>query len=469
MKRLCLLSLSSLFCLLGMSVGLSAWGAEQPLVQNSTFESLYEMAIKQNPDIKVLQESLQVSQQDIVIAGYIPNPSLNTYWGWGRMTSVLGNPNQVGLQQTLELGPKRKLRTLDAQLQYDKEKAGLQQALWQLRSHLRLAYLDYLATVSQVEQLEKQYSLVNQLIHIAEVRFKAGSSPQADLIQAQLSQYQLNPVRIHLQGQLVQNQWKLAQWVGLTQRDALHLDGSHSALLEQVPYWKASLAQADYVTCLTKLKQFGRQHRQELKIALQQVEQSRVRLKASKLQRIPDPQVGGGILFVNVLSPLSNINEKDNFLGGYATFNVALPIFHNQGGEIAKSKARLSVDEGNVEALQFAIDSGIQQAVVGIETQQKTLENYRKQLLPQSLQVLQLADLGYRYGKTGLANVILARQAYQAIQVDYIKTLGQAWQSWAALEQQTGLPLEVLVNELPWSQPTQVYQRPNLPTPLEIH
>ncbi len=424
----------------------------------SSFEQLYQLAIKQNHDVKVLQETLKVTQEDIGIAATIPNPSLNTYWGWGRQTSVLGNPNQVGLTQTFELGPKRKLRTLIAKTILEKEKTGLQQALWLLRSNLRLAYLEYLATVSQTAQLEKQFVSVNQLIRIAEVRVKAGSSPEADLLQARLVRSQLFPQRIQLEGQLAQNRLKLAYFVGEEDPSRLPLSAGSLALLEHIPQWKSFLPQAKEEALILSLQNEGLTQRQELKVALKQVDASRLQLKSEKIKRIPDAQVGGGVLFVNTLSPLSTsnptANEKGTFLGGYVTLNVPLPVFDNQEEEIGKAKAQLSTDEKSVEALTFSIKNSIQQAITGIATQQRVLDNYRENLLPQSQEVLRLADLGYRYGKTGLANVILARQACQAIQLDYLLNLGLAWQAWALLEQQTGLPLEGLLLKLPWEQPT---------------
>ena len=174
---------------------------EEPV---SSFERLFQAALQGNRDIKVLKTSLNVTQEDITIAAYIPNPTLNTYWGFGRMTSVMGNPNYVGLTQQIEVGPKRKLRTLLAKAELEKEKTALQEAIWLLRSNLRLAYLEYLGTLNELKQDEEQIRVIESFIVTVEKLVKQGKSPASDLLQVQLTRSDLYSERIELEGELKQ-------------------------------------------------------------------------------------------------------------------------------------------------------------------------------------------------------------------------------------------------------------------------
>ena len=61
-------------------------------------------------------------------------------------------------------------------------------------------------------------------------------------------------------------------------------------------------------------------------------------------------------------------------------------------------------------------------------------------------------NLAYRKKTAGLSDVILARQSFQEIRHEYLEHLEEAWHAWASLEQETGMPLEILIPKLPWKQ-----------------
>ena len=428
----------------------------------SGFEALYQQALKTNPDIQQIRATLNVSQQDIVIAGYIPNPSAQMVWNFGNITTQLGNPQQFGVQQLVELGGKRNLRTLKAKAGFEGTELAIKQLTWALHSNLRLAYLDYLTELSQRDQLQQQAALFDELVRIAEARVKAGAAPEAESLQVKLSRHQLDPQVIEANGQLQQAKLKLNQWLGLTTLSTLPDLTQQITLLEQVPYWPNCPKDGDTNNAvLQQLISLGRAHRQELNIAQNQLKQTYLTLRAAKAAQIPDPTLGTGTNFARATNPVATVlSDKGFFWGIYASLGVPLPIFHNQQGEIAKSKAQITVDQLAIRSTEFQIDSHLQQAVQSIITRQQALETFRNELIPESYEVLKLANLGYRYGKTGLANVILARQSYQAVQNDYLNTLSEDWQAWATLEQEVGLPLEELFPELGWNHPIKPYERP---------
>ncbi len=423
------------------------------LDQSSTgFEALFQRALVQNHDLQMLQKKLNISQADITIARYLPNPEISGYWGFGRMTSVLGNPSSVGITQAIEMGPKRKIRTLVAKAELDKEKTALQEAIWLLRSNLRLAYLEYLGTFCELKQLEEQIALIESFIVAVEGLVKQGKSPASDLMQAKLTRSDFHSERIERNSELKKERLQIAELLGELNPDALPLNKINPDLLEQVPHWKNEFPLEQQRTLIHDLSEEGFKHRQELKLAIQTLEQSRLQLRAAKLKRIPDPEIGGGILLVRTTSPYTPNFEKESFLGGYATLNLPLPIFNRQQGEIAKAQAEIIVNEQRIQATQFSIEIAIQKVILAISTQQQLLENYRNNLIPQSKEIVRLVDLAYRKNQAGLSDVILARQAFQEIRHEYLEHLEEAWYAWASLEQETGVPLELLIPKLPWEQ-----------------
>jgi cobalt-zinc-cadmium efflux system outer membrane protein len=441
-------------CLLFLGFGVTPFAmAEEGDSTLSNFERLYQRALVQNHDLQILRKHLKVTEADIIIAGYIPNPSVNGYWGWGRQTSVLGNSNYVGITQELEIGPKRKLRKLIAKAELEEEKAAFQEAIWLLRSNLRLAYLQYLGVMSELKQLEEQIRLSES--HIVKVKaiLKEEMRDETDLLNAQLTLSKLHSAQIEHEGELRQKRLYLAELVGESSTDLLPLHEVKTGLFKDVPYWQYNLSKEDSNLLIQKLSEVGRHNRQELKIAIQTLEQGYLELKASKLKRIPNPELGAGFLFVTTTSPYTPNFEKETFLGGFATINVPVPLFNRQEGEIAKAQSEVITNKMRIHATQFNIGMGIQKAVEVISTKQKLLKNYEDYLFPQSRDIVRLVDLSYQKKQVDYSQVILASQAYQEISHEYLEHLEEAWQAWASLEQETGVPLEILIPTLPWKQP----------------
>ena len=60
-----------------------------------------DIAQKNNLDIKSSEMDVDIAKNEIKISNRLQNPSIQTFWNFGRAGK--GNPNQLGLVQTIEL------------------------------------------------------------------------------------------------------------------------------------------------------------------------------------------------------------------------------------------------------------------------------------------------------------------------------------------------------------------------------
>ncbi len=176
--------------------------------------------------------------------------------------------------------------------------------------------------------------------------------------------------------------------------------------------------------------------RLDFKAAQKQSEVAQQQLRLNKAMRVPDLQLSGGYLFTNAQPPTPNTNGV--FLG----VNVNLPIFYNQQGEIAQAKATLeqSKQQENVVKQQIATD--VDTAYEALLVARDKIYKYQSKLLPDSREVLKLAEESYQVGKTNLASAIVVEQADQQNRSAYVDAITAYQSAYADLEKAVGTQLE---------------------------
>ena len=69
--------------------------------QKIDLKTAIDIAQKNNLDIKTLSKDVDIAKNEINISSRLQNPSIETFWNFGKAGK--GNPNQIGLSETVEL------------------------------------------------------------------------------------------------------------------------------------------------------------------------------------------------------------------------------------------------------------------------------------------------------------------------------------------------------------------------------
>ena len=127
-----------------------------------------------------------------------------------------------------------------------------------------------------------------------------------------------------------------------------------------------------------------------------------------------------------------------NTSGVYFGAAVNLPIFYNQQGEVAQAQVSLdqSQQQENVVQSQIAVD--VRAAYQSLLTARETIRKYQSRLLPDSREVLALAQESYQVGKTNLASAIAVEQADQQNRSAYVDAVTAYQNAYADLEKAVG-------------------------------
>ncbi|MBX9570695.1 MAG: TolC family protein [Candidatus Obscuribacterales bacterium] len=405
---------------------------------NLTLKSAFAQADEHNPEILKAKQDVAIAEANIVSAGAIPNPQLATQLGFGPAwtKTIAGNTQQVGINQIVETGGKRAARLKLARSQKTASTLQLESIRFELRTRIRRVYAELAAAQEYAGLVERQRALTERLVNIAIERFKAGSAPEAEIFQSKLNLNQYDAQRNTAQGRIRQAQIQLSTLLG--EPVAPNLMAIDQGLFDSED------ANNDLVPAPDKpfpdeglLLQSALNARPDLMVAKQQLNVSARQLGLVKAQRIPDVILGSGFVFTTFQAP-----EKQQY-GAYLNVNVDLPIFYRKQGEIMA--ARLSQDQAKTQSLivQNRVTAEIKAAYENVRLSRANISKYRTQLLAAAAETVRLAELGYKYGRNRLSDVILSQQSAQQINVGYFDAVVSYQNAWADLEKSVGRPLDL--------------------------
>jgi len=429
--------------LLSNQISLSPSNSAALLLSRASNNTLY-LSLKEafaradakNPQLLAAQQNIKISEAGITIAGARPNPQINFQYGFGPIYSDAGNPQQLGLDQTVELGGKRSKRLSVARSQYQLSILQYNAARLDLRDQVRRAYAELAAAQASDRSQKEQVQLLEKLLYIARKRFEAGAAPEADVLQARLILNQTEPILEQSKGRIAQAVVQLNALMGdsPTQKIEITDPGVFNVGVkntELVPLPNQQLPSID--TLIAK----ANEQRLDFQSTKQQTDIAKKQLKLAQVMRVPDLQLSGGYLFTTADAP--NPNNSGYYVGAAVNW----PLFYQQKGEIAQAKSTLdqSVQQENVVRAQIAVD--VRTAYEALIIARDKIRKYQSRLLSDSREVLALAQESYQVGKTDLVSVVTVEQSDQQNRSAYVDAVTDYQNAYADLEKALGAPLSL--------------------------
>ena len=398
-----LLPMSLVFCLTAIPVVYSQ--------ESMDLHQALEIATKNNPSLQVLERNKAVAEADIKIAQQYNNPSLI-----GETTR--SQPSYfAGVGYIFELGGKRDKRTLVARSAAEVAQFDYRLGLLSLRHDVRVAYFTLLQARSKQEEVKVSRDLAQRLVDIAQQRYEAGDVARLEVLTAQVEYKQRENEN---QQADIDEKSALLQFNSLLNRslqESLELKGSVEDF-SPAPSLDSLVAQA------------SAQHL-ELQSLQQKVKGEEANLALARAGRIPDLDTEAG----------TEIHDAEFQYGWRVALRFEFPLFNRRGGEILKSNATLLSLQSQQLAAQQKILTDVSAAYLKYQAALFQADNYRKEILPGSKELEELAEESYKEGRTGILGVIEAQRASRQIRMGYLDVLLQYQTAVADLEQASGVEL----------------------------
>jgi outer membrane protein TolC len=385
-----------------------------------------ELAEKNNLAIMANSMNLDIATNNIKTANKLQNPELFTFYNFGR--AGRGNPQQIGLAQTIELG-KRTARKNVAKSNFDLINDTYKYNQFNLDMNVREAYINLVVAKSFLNIVDEQKELLEELLRELErTNRKGDEEAQLEIMQTEIALNLIiakeNTAKVNIDG----TKLDFNKILNLKNDIDINYDSVDENLLRD----------RDFVSLLTPLpdddlpefeeiKNKAFDKRFDLKIKKDEIKLAEKELILVLKQRIPNLEIAGGYSF----QPNNQSNGEGYLSGAYAGLNITnIPFLYNYSPEIKNAQLELEQAKLRYASTKNIAEHEFESAYKRFKMAKINLSHYDEKILDKSHELLRIAKKSFKDGKSTLTTFILIEQSHIDVQTNYIEALSEYYKSW---------------------------------------
>lgn len=387
-------------------------GASDPL----TLDALTQLALASHPRLAQAGFSVEAARGRAVQAGLYPNPTLSvTGDELGDVQGPGGIWTAPHASQEIVTGGKLRLSRAAADREVDQAALGLAGQRYTLLAAVRQAYVDALALQRRVEMLTGVLDLIDKAVEQTNSLVEAKQAARLSLVQLQAEAARVRADRDAATRELPGTYQRLAAVVGVPNLPVAAVAGT---LEGELPTYDPQVA-----------RQFVTESHPEVRVAQAGVERARLLLRRAEVEPIPNVTVGAGYV-------RQNQNRSDDWTLGVS---VPVPLWNRNQGNIYAAKAQLGEAVQEVSRVQADLADRLAAALRDYAAARERANQYRTKVLPLAKEAYDISLTAYKGGQFEYLQVLQAQRALAEANVEYVRTLGEAWRAAGVL---SGLLLE---------------------------
>jgi len=381
--------------------------AEQSGVARITLDDAIRMALLHNHALQALRSTIQQSLAEEVTANLRPNPTL----GLDAQFLPIFQPNQfssdyidqqaqfdAGVGYLFERGKKRQHRLQAAQDQTSVVRSQVSDNERQVIFNVGQQFVDVLLAESTLEFARQDLDGFQKTVDISKERFHVGDMSEGDFlkIKLQLLQFQTDVSAAKLAK--LQSLAALRQLLGF----------------ESVPDDYDVQGSLDYQPVhgnLNELKSLAALNRPDLRAAQQSV--------AAAESQLALQQANGKMDITGTF----NYTHTAGLNTGAFFFNMPLPIFNRNQGEIARARAAITQAQQQASETTQQVSTDVVQAYANLHTNDEIIQLYQGGYVDQAKQSRDISEYAYQKGAASLLDYLDAERTYRANQLAYRQAL----------------------------------------------
>lgn len=295
----------------------------------------------------------------------------------------------------------------------------------ELLAELAISYYELLYLDKAIAVIRKNKKLAEHLAKISATEYSTKATTLNDVLKAQ--------------SQLAQLDNDLILLIELRINEVANINTLLDLPPDQLMGSPEEVAFIPFDISLKQLYQLAREHQQELKINGFEIEKSQKRIELAEKQYLPDFRATFKYFNNNGIS-------MDQGLG--ILFGMKIPIWSK------KNHSRVSQAQNNLLALKFEKKdlenkafSRINKIYFKIQNSSRLVRLYKKSLIPQAFQSLEIAETWYKQKKASFAGLLEARSVWLNFNLAYQRALADYFQNLIKLEQLIGFGLQIAKNK----------------------
>jgi cobalt-zinc-cadmium efflux system outer membrane protein len=394
----------------------------KPAPARISLDEAIRLSLQHNHALLAARTTILQNQAQEITANLRPNPTLS----WDSQFFPLFNPSQftadyienqaqfdVGIGYLFERGKKRQHRLEAAKDQTAVTRATVTDNERQLTFNVSSQFVSVLLAQSTLDLARQDYDSFQKTVDISESRYKAGDMSEGDLlkIKLQLLQFQADVSAAKLAK--VQALAGLRQFLGFESvADNFDVEGD----LDYQPVHAG----------LDDLKALALRSRPDLLEAHLGVKAAESQLSLAQANSKRD------------LNVTFDYTHTAGINSGAFFFNIDLPIFDRNQGEIARTRYAITQSEElqNETAQQVLTD--VVDAYEAVSSNDQIIKLYRGGFVDQAKQSRDITEYAYRRGAASLLDFLDAERTYRANQLAYRQALASYMTALEQLRQAAG-------------------------------
>jgi outer membrane protein, heavy metal efflux system len=372
-----------------------------------TLDEAIRLALQHNHALRAARSTILQNQAQEITANLRPNPSLE----WDTQFLPLFQPNEwnstyfendaqfdIGVSYLFERGKKRQHRLAAARDQTAVTRAQVADNERTLTFNVAQQFIDVLLAQSTLDLAQQDYDSFKKTVQISEDRFKAGDMSEGDLLKIRLQLLQFQSDVLNAQLSKVQALAALRQLLGFESV------GDNFDVQGQLDYQPIHSG-------LDDLKSLALATRPDLSAAHLGVTASRSQESLAEANGKRD---------LNVTFDYSHVNGTNS---GTFFFNIDLPIFDRNQGEIARTRYAITQSEEQQSEAAEQVMSDVVNAYEGLRANDQIIQLYRSGYVEQAQKSREITEYAYRRGAASLLDFLDSERTYRANQLAYRQAL----------------------------------------------
>jgi cobalt-zinc-cadmium efflux system outer membrane protein len=387
-----------------------------------TLDEALRLADQHNHAQQAARTNILQNQAEEVTANLRPNPNLS----WDSQFFPLFNPGEfnanylendaqfdVGISYLIERGKKRQHRLQAAKDQTAVTRSQTDDSERTLIFNTGQQFIAVLLAESTLELAQTDADSFQQTVQISEDRYKAGDMSESDLLKIKLQLLQFQSDFSAAKLSKIQALAALRQLLGF----------------ESVPDDYDVQGELDYqpvTASLEDLKGLAGRSRPDLRAAQEGVTAARSQEALMRANGKKDL----GVAF--------DYTHTAGINSGAFYFNIDLPIFDRNQGEIAR--ARYAIIQSQEQAIETAqqVSTDVVDAYAALKSNDEIIRLYRGGYVDQAQQSRDITEYAYKRGAASLLDFLDAERTYRANQLAYRQALASYMTALEQMRQAVG-------------------------------
>jgi cobalt-zinc-cadmium efflux system outer membrane protein len=365
---------------------------------------LEQLALQNNPSLRVARANVNSARGRQVQGGLAPNPTL------GYIGNDIFEDDTAGMQGGFvrqdfvtggKLGLNRAIGSKEvAEFQFRRDAQELR-----VLSDVRMRFYEALAAQRRVELTAKVSDIGRQLAQSTRQLFEGQQVSENDVLQAEVEAGESEILAATASVERDEAWRQLAAVVGFPADEQQTLDGK---LDGDIPTYEWG---PTYSRLLSESP--------EIAVAVARVQKARLAIERARRENIPN---------VDVMAMAGHRNQNDFDVAGVQV-GVPIPILNRNQGNIMAAESELIAAENDIRRIELGLQGRLAMVFRRYANARQQVDRYRNDLLPRAQKSLDLVGQGFRAGQADFLDTLISQRTFIRLNLAYIDALSELRQS----------------------------------------